>query len=121
MLVVAFFLANGFLKFAWGNRLFGYCGVLMAAVPNDPDDPKAYSRAMQAGEINIAAARNFNRGLRSVYFALAAAAWLAGPAALTLAAMVTVTVIWRREFASNPQANLLWDFGNAIWSTIPTL
>lgn len=109
LLVVVFFLANGFLKFAWANRLFGYCSVLMAAVPNDIDDPKAYPRATQAAEINITAARSFNRGLRSVYFALAAAAWLAGPAALTLAALVTVIVIWRREFASRSRKILMED------------
>lgn len=100
LLVVAFFLTNCFLKFAWANRLFGYCAVLMAAVPNDPEDPQAMPRAAQAGEINITAARSFNRGLRSVYFALAATAWLAGPIALGGAAIVTASVIWRREFAS---------------------
>ena len=36
MLLPLFFLTNGFLKFVWSNRLFGYCSVLMAAVPNDP-------------------------------------------------------------------------------------
>jgi uncharacterized membrane protein len=34
-LVVAF-LANALLKFIWAHRLFGYCSILMAAVPNDP-------------------------------------------------------------------------------------
>ncbi len=32
MLLPLFFLTNGFLKFVWSNRLFGYCSVLMAAV-----------------------------------------------------------------------------------------
>ena len=107
LIVLALFLTNAFLKFVWANRLFGYCSVLMAAVPNEIEDPKAYHRAAQAAEINITAARGFNRGLRSIYFALAAAAWLAGPLALALAALCTVVVIWRREFASHSRKILL--------------
>lgn len=107
LMTVAFFLTNGFLKFVWANRLFGYCSVLMAAVPNDIEDAKVYKRAEQAAEINITAARSFNRGLRAIYFALASAAWLAGPFALIIAAFVTFMVIWRREFASQSRKILL--------------
>ena len=109
LILLAIFLVNGFLKFVWANRLFGYCSVLMAAVPNDKEHPKAYHRAAQAGEINITAARSFNRGLRSVYFALASSAWLLGPLALALASLITFTVIWRREFASHSRKILLDD------------
>ncbi|MFK7869760.1 MAG: DUF599 domain-containing protein [Roseobacter sp.] len=107
LMVVAIFLTNGFLKFVWANRLFGYCSVLMAAVPNEVEDPEAYPLAEKAGEINIIAARHFNRGLRALYFALAAAAWLAGPYALIVASCITLTVIWRREFASQSRKILL--------------
>lgn len=107
LMVLAIFLTNAFLKFVWANRLFGYCSVIMAAVPNDPKHPKAFHRATQAAEINITAARGFNRGLRSIYFALAASAWLAGPVALIAAAAVTFIVIWRREFASHSRRVLL--------------
>ncbi len=107
LMAVALFLANAFLKFVWSNRLFGYCAVLMAAVPNDTEDPKATHRAAKAADINIIGARSFNRGLRSIYFALAAFAWLAGPLALGIATLVTVIVIWRREFWSNSRKILL--------------
>ena len=65
LLVPALLLTNAFLKFIWSNRLFGYCSVLMAAVPNDVAHEKAYHRTDQAAELNITAARSFNRGLRS--------------------------------------------------------
>ncbi|MBW4709487.1 DUF599 domain-containing protein [Roseobacter sp. YSTF-M11] len=107
IIVMTIFLTNAFLKFVWANRLFGYCSVLMAAVPNDPDHAEAYKRAEQAAHINITAAKGFNRGLRSIYFALASAAWLAGPIPLMLASVITVTVIWRREFASYSRKILL--------------
>ncbi|WP_299618348.1 DUF599 domain-containing protein [uncultured Tateyamaria sp.] len=107
LVVLTLFLTNAFLKFAWANRLFGYAAVLMAAVPNDITDPNCMFRADQAAEINVTAARSFNRGLRSVYFALTVAAWLAGPIALMLATVFTLAVIWRREFASESRSILL--------------
>lgn len=101
------FLADALLKFIWSHRLFGYCAILMAAVPNDPADPAAYHRAAQAADINITAARNFNRGLRSVYFALAALAWLFGPLPLVASTILCLGVLVRREFASESRAVLL--------------
>ncbi|SNR59053.1 DUF599 domain-containing protein [Paracoccus sediminis] len=100
LLVTMFFVVNAFLKFVWAHRLFGYCAIMMAAVPNDPDDPMARDRAMQAADLNITAARSFNAGLRSVYFALGSLGWLAGPWALMLGTAVVLFVTWRREFAS---------------------
>ena len=107
LLVLLLFAANAFLKFVWSHRLFGYCSVIMAAVPNDPTDPKALPIALQAGEINITAARGYNRGLRSVYFGIASSAWLLGAGALILATLVTMLVILRREFASQSRHVLL--------------
>jgi uncharacterized membrane protein len=109
ILVVLFFVANAFLKFVWSHRLFGYCAIVMAAVPNDPDDPLAGLRADQAAAINISAARSFNRGLRAVYFALGATAWLLGAAALALATTATIFVLWRREFHSASRLVLMRD------------
>ncbi len=104
---VAIFLTNAFLKFVWANRVFGYCAVLMAAVPNDPADPEAEPRAAQAAELNIRAAINFNRGLRGMYFALGALGWLLGPVGLLVGTSVVVWVVWSREFASLPREILL--------------
>ena len=100
LIVMVVFAASAFLKFVWSHRLFGYCAVLMAAVPNDPSDPRAAHIASQAAEINITGARSYNRGLRAVYFGIASAAWLAGSWALIAASLFTLSVIIRREFAS---------------------
>lgn len=107
MILTLAFLANALLKFVWAHRLFGYCAVLMAAVPNDVTDPQAYPRAAQAGDINITAARNFNKGLRAIYFALAALGWLFGPWGLILAALAATTVLLRREFVSQSRDVML--------------
>ncbi|MDE0851246.1 DUF599 domain-containing protein [Yoonia sp.] len=105
--LVALMLSNGFLKFVWANRIFGYCSVMMAAVPNDPDHPEALPRALQAAELNIRAAINFNRGLRSMYFALGGLAWLIGSAPFLGATAAVIWLIWSREFASLPRDILL--------------
>lgn len=107
ILVVILLLSNAFLKFVWSNRLFGYGSVVMAAVPNDPKEPLVFQRASQAAELNITAARSFNRGLRATYFSLSTCAWLIGPIALLLATVVTFAVLYRREFASRSREVLL--------------
>ncbi len=109
ILVILIFLANAFLKFVWSHRLFGYCAVIMAAVPNDAADPLAHPRAAKAADINITATRGFNRGLRSLYFALAAAAWMLGAYVLIAITVFTVLVLLRREFASHSRAALCRD------------
>ena len=105
-LVVAF-LANALLKFIWAHRLFGYCAILMAAVPNDPAHPEARHRAAQAADINITAAKSFNRGLRSIYFALGSLGWMVGPLGLTVGAVVISVTLVRRDFASTSRQVML--------------
>jgi uncharacterized membrane protein len=98
--LVLLFVANALLKFIWAHRLFGYCTIMMAAVPNEPEHADAYTRAADAAEINITAARSFNRGLRSIYFALGALGWLLGAYGLIITVLVTIAVLLRREFVS---------------------
>lgn len=105
--LVVVLLTNGFLRFVWANRLFGYCAVMMAAVPNDPRDQRCVAMAGQAAELNIRAAMNFNRGLRAIYFALGALAWLLGSFALIGATCCVIWLLWSREFASIPRDILL--------------
>lgn len=101
LFVTMFFLANAFLKFVWSHRLFGYCAVIMGSVPNEPDDPQTLPRALQAADLNITAARSFNAGLRSVYFAMGSLAWMAGGWALIVGTLLVLFISWRREFASH--------------------
>src|SRR5688500_14622464 len=71
LLPASLLLTHAFLKFVWANRVFGYASVTMGAVPSEPGHPRAMPRAMRAAELIVRAALNFNRGLRSMYFALA--------------------------------------------------
>ena len=107
LILVVAFLANALLKFVWSHRLFGYCAIMMAAVPNDHTDARAAPKAAQAAEINITAAKSFDRGLSSIYFALATLSWLIGPIVLLIVTAMTTAVLLRREFASHSRAVML--------------
>jgi uncharacterized membrane protein len=100
LLVIAAFLAQAFLKFVWSHRIFGYCSVMMAAIPQDAADPQGPALAALAGELQVRAAINFNRGLRAVYFAIAALGWLLGPWALMITTAIVAATLLSREFAS---------------------
>lgn len=100
LFLALFMLGNAFLKFVWSNRVFGYCSVVMGAVPDDPANPRTMPLAMKAGQLNARAAMNFNAGLRSMYFALCALAWLGGAVVLLIGVSVTAWVVWSREFSS---------------------
>ena len=106
ILLLMALLANGFLKFVWAVRLFGYCAIVMASTPNDPKNKTTYATAAKAAEIANHAARSFNRGMRSVYFTIAALTWLIGPLPLMLATITTLILIYRREFSSRTRRAL---------------
>lgn len=107
VLLVVLFLSNALLKFIWAHRLFGYCAIMMAGVPNDPAHPEALHRAAQAADVNIHAAKSFNRGLRSIYFALGSLGWLAGPVGLLVGCLFTSVILIRRDFASTSREIML--------------
>lgn len=107
IILALFFVTNAFLRFVWSNRLFGYCGVVMASVSNDSEDPKSLPRARKAGALNITAAKAFNAGLRGVYFALGALGWLFGPEGLLIATTLTIVILMRREFWSGSRGILM--------------
>lgn len=106
LIIPLIFIAYAFFKFAWAQRLFGYCAVLIGAVPIwDPEREAEITKAAdRAGKINALAARSFNRGLRSMYFTLGSLAWLVGPLALVLATTAVAWMVHRREFRSESRA-----------------
>lgn len=100
------FIAYTFFKFAWAQRLFGYCGVLIGATPlwDDAREAEILAAADRAGKVNALAARSFNRALRSLYFTLGSLAFLVGPLALFVSTGAVSWMIHRREFRSESRA-----------------
>ena len=107
LLFLLVLMVAAFLKFVWSHRLFGYCAILMGATPENGGAEETAAAVERAAQLNVSAGRSFNRGLRIVYFSLAALAWFIGPGALVAASLVTVGVIHRREFRSESRRALL--------------
>ncbi|MFV0473547.1 MAG: DUF599 family protein [Pikeienuella sp.] len=102
-------LVYAFLKFIWSVRIFGYCAIVMGAMPGDREEDaeeEIEREAARAAALNRIAGRNFNAGLRALYFALALLAWLLGPIALAVSTTLTTAMLARREFASETRAAL---------------
>lgn len=106
LVVVA--LVRGLLDFMWSIRQLNYCVALIGATPDQPTDATAPRVDMSEWAACIAAVLNpalssFNAGVRGYYFALAAAAWLAGPAAFLATTVGAVSLlVWRQR--SSPAA-----------------
>lgn len=107
LMFILILLVDAFLKFVWSHRVFGYCAVLLGAMPEDRAAAGAEKACERASVLNITAGRSFNRGLRAIYFALAALAWFLGPEAFIAAVLFTAGVIYRREFLSETRRALL--------------
>jgi uncharacterized membrane protein len=94
-----------FFRFTWSLRQYALGALLVAAAPDHLEferlGPAERDRfADRAGGVMGLAAESFNDGLRSYYFAFAAAAWLVAPLAFALASAGVVWVLYQREFHS---------------------
>ncbi len=97
--VILVVLARGLLAFIWSIRQMNYCLTIFGATPEGEDADPAMTRAFgeAGGEVLNQALSAFNAGVRGYYFALAAAAWMFGPIAMTLATLGAVTLlVWRQ-------------------------
>ena len=93
-------LTRGFLDFIWALRQMNYALALIGAAPevHHKTDRKAFAEA--AGQLLNPALGAFSQGVRGYYFALAAAAWLFGPAWLALGVASSFGLLIYRQEAS---------------------
>ena len=100
-----------FFKFAWSYRLFNYAAILIGATP-DPQrvgEQEAHRHARLTGDVITDAGRQFNRGQRAFFFALAYAAWFVSALAFmvaTIAVMIPMVLRQYRSAAHNAVAAL---------------
>lgn len=101
VLLLIVIMAHAFFKFAWTFRLHNYSSILVGATPSDPGaEAEGRTTALRAAKISALAARHFNRGLRSYFFALAALAWFLHPGLFIGATVYVIYILYRREFRS---------------------
>jgi len=92
-----------FFKFAWSLRQFNYALVLIGAAP-PPDEAQsedALAFARGTARVISGAVLNFNRGVRTYYFGLAALSWFLHPLLFGVITVWVVAVLYRREFRSH--------------------
>ena len=95
--LVVISLSRGLLDFIWAIRQMNYCLAVIGAARDTED--KAYQRdyGETAARLLNPALSSFNRGVRGYYFALAAAAWLFGPAAFAAVTVAAVALLFARQ------------------------
>jgi len=94
-------LARGLLDFIWSIRQMNYALAVIGATPEQRDRGWLDRYAEAAAQILNPAFASSNSGVRGYYFALAAAAWLVGPVALSLATGAVLLILtWRQRYAS---------------------
>ncbi|MCF3629767.1 DUF599 domain-containing protein [Thalassospiraceae bacterium LMO-SO8] len=100
ILVLVFVYA--FFKFAWCLRQFNYTLVMIGAAPHAGQCDAAITTQFppRAATILSRAQDNFNRGLRSYYFALALLPWFIHPLMLFGTTVWVLLVLYRRDFRS---------------------
>jgi uncharacterized membrane protein len=100
--LVVLALARGLLDFIWAIRQMNYTLAAVGAAPPVTSPPavlKAYGDA--AADVLNPALSSFNNGVRGYYFALAAAAWMLGPWAMTAGVLIAVGLLYFRQVGSS--------------------
>lgn len=98
--LVTITLSRGLLDFIWAIRQLNYSLAVLGAAPphNATEKHEAFVKA--AADVLHPSFSAFNRGVRAYYFALAAAAWLIHPLAMTAGVSFAVYVLLRRQLRS---------------------
>lgn len=93
-------LSRGLLDFIWAIRQLNYCLALLGAAPewDQKQDHPAWAHAF-ANVLNPAFSA-FNKGVRTYYFALAAAAWIISPWAMIAGVIAASFLLLRRQTQS---------------------
>ena len=99
---LALIFVYAFFKFAWSYRLFNYAAILIGSAPvsDRPDDQRCLDHADALGEIVTDAGRQFNRGQRAFFFALAYVGWFVSPVVLMVTTVAALAAMIQRQFAS---------------------
>jgi uncharacterized membrane protein len=100
LLLIAIF-GFAFFKFTWALRQFNMLAILLGAAPGPGGDAREQREFVsRATDVSVYAGENFNNGLRTYYFGLAALAWFLHPLLFAFTTAGVVVVLYLREFRS---------------------
>lgn len=104
LVLLIFVFIFAYFKFTWALREFNLLSLMMGGAPDARSVAAAehgYSKyAKKMAAVNSMAGEEFNRGVRSYYFGLAALAWFIQPWFFIAATTLVVVVLYRRDYAS---------------------
>ena len=112
IVVLIFIFVYAFFKLSWSIRQFGLATMLVGATALEPREPG--SQASHVGRLTTIVSfgsGNFNNGLRSYYFGVAALAWFLHPLLMMAVSIAVVYVLYEREFRSKTLQALLVEEG----------
>lgn len=109
--VLALIFIYAFFKFTWSIRQFGFVSVLLGASVEYHQANKSEEErerfARHAAKVLDQSGHEYNKGLRTYYFALAYLSWFLHPVVLIVASAAVVVVLYRREYRSRVLRELL--------------
>jgi uncharacterized membrane protein len=104
LVLLIFVFVFAYFKFTWALREFNLLSIMIGGAPDfrtvaaSEHGYQAYALKMAA--VNSLAGEEFNRGVRSYYFGLAALAWFIQPWLFIGATTLVVVVLYRRDYTS---------------------
>ena len=101
ILLLILIFVYAFFKLSWSIRQYGMGTILVGATLKVPEDAEQYATHIdRTAKIISFAASNYNNGLRSYYFGMAALSWFLHPVLMIVVTLVVVYVLYQREFQS---------------------
>lgn len=102
-----------FFKFGWSYRLFNYCTILFGGMPMMHQASENRQAAEHAAEnvirMNIIAAKNFNDGLRTIFFSIGYLGWFISPYVFMASTIIIMVALLRRQFFSEARRAIMDD------------
>jgi uncharacterized membrane protein len=109
-----------FFKFTWSLRQFNMLAILVGAAPSTGGEAREEEEFVaRATDVSVYAGDNFNNGLRTYYFGLAALAWFLHPLLFAFTTALVVVILYLREFRSPTLETLVGIHGKGDWEWPP--
>ncbi|MBJ2138319.1 DUF599 domain-containing protein [Paraglaciecola chathamensis] len=111
LILLIFIFVNAYFKFTWSLRQFNFLCILIGGSPyhgNMPSEEYRVKTAKRMARVNSCAGNEFNRGIRSYYYGIAASTWFLHPVAFIVATIWVTYILYVRDFHS-PVLEILRD------------
>lgn len=116
VLLLVFLFVYAFFKFTWALRQYGLVSVMIGAAPENslkPGRDEILKHVDSISKMASKASGNFNNGLRSYYFSMAALGWFINAWVLIMLSVFIVFILYRREFKSETLTIMMDDLPDA--------